>query len=136
MKILIVRLDHLGDLLLMTPLIRALSQAGHQVDLVVPRVFCPIFDHNPHCQNVFTIEEIAPDFPREWFRFGRWMRTKTYDGILLPEAIPRQLLLSSFLSGAGVRIAMRAGLLGRLTLHRCIAAGPGFTDGRHYSDLQ
>ena len=43
-RVVIVRLDHLGDLMLMTPLVRALHVGGWAVDLVVPGWLRPLFE--------------------------------------------------------------------------------------------
>jgi heptosyltransferase-2 len=136
MKILIVRLDHLGDLLLATPLLRALARAGHEVDLVVPRVFLPLFAFNPHVRECLAMEEVSPGFPASWLRFGAWMRRRKYEVVLLPNPRPRALLLSSLFSGAKKRVALQGGIVGRLTGHRCLRIGPAFAQRRHYADVQ
>ncbi len=135
MKILLVRLDHIGDLLLTTPLVRALARGGHEVELVVPRALLPLLEANPHVRAAFAVEDIAPAFPALWRPLRDWMRARLYDTILLPNAHPRALLRCSFGSGARRRLAMQAGILGRLTSHRCLRIGPAMEGGRHYSDL-
>jgi ADP-heptose:LPS heptosyltransferase len=135
-KILIIRLDHLGDLVLMTPLVRALAKAGHEVEFIAPRWLNVIFEGNPHLASTFAIEDLAPDFPRDWRRLSAWIRPRKYDCLLLPNSWPRQLLWCSFFSGVRQRFAMQAGVMGRITLHRCLRLGPGFMQGRHFVDIQ
>jgi len=131
MRVLIVRLDHLGDVLLTTPLIRAAVNAGHETHVLV-RVHCapPIAD-NPRV-TLHTIEEVAPGFPAGWRKLGAWMGN--FDMILLPYAKPWQLLLASAVSGVRRRIAMWGGLLGRLTLHECLRSGMR-TRARHFAEI-
>lgn len=134
-KILLARTDHIGDLVLTTPLIRALARAGHAVEVVVPRALRPVLEENPHVREVFSLEEIAPDFPRVWRPLRDWMRGRGYDCVLLPNACPRALLFCSLGSGAPRRLAMQAGILGRLTFHRCLKVKGAMMSGRHFSDI-
>ena len=136
MKILLIRLDHLGDLVLTTPLIRALVRAGHAVDVVVPRWLRPVLEGNPHLRGSFSLEDIAPQFPAPWEPLRDWMRSRDYDCVLLPNARPRALLWCSLGSGALRRIAMQAGIWGRLTGHRCLRVKKAMLKGRHFSDIQ
>jgi ADP-heptose:LPS heptosyltransferase len=135
-KILLIRLDHLGDILLSTPLLRALARAGHAVDVVMPGWLRPVLAGNPHLAETFAIEEIAPGFPAGWRALRDWMRRRAYDCILLPNPNPRVLLRCSLGSGARQRLAMQAGPWGRVTLHRCLRTRDAMEGGRHYSDLQ
>jgi ADP-heptose:LPS heptosyltransferase len=133
MRILIVRLDHLGDVILTTPLVRSAVKAGHQVHVLV-RESCSAVFAGDSAVTTHAIEQVAPHFPSAWPTLARWMRAQSFDTILLPYAKPPQLLLASAFSGAKQRIAMWGGLLGRLTLHRCLRSG--IQDGdRHFSDI-
>lgn len=120
MNILVVRLDHLGDLLLTTPMIRALAHAGHTVDVLVKDSLRPIFERSPYVGENFGIEEICSGFPRRWWRLGRWMRTRKYDVIILAYAKERRLCFASAFSGAKRKLAMWAGVWGRVTGHECL----------------
>jgi ADP-heptose:LPS heptosyltransferase len=133
MRVLIVRLDHLGDVLLTTPLIRAAVKSGAEVHLLVRESCVPIFSAGT-AVTTHTIESVAPGFPGDWITLARWMRAQRFHTILLPYARPRQLLLASAFSGARRRIAMWGGILGRLTLHQCLRSG--MREGaRHFSDI-
>lgn len=136
MKILLTRLDHLGDLILTTPLIRALAKAGHTVDVLTLKSLLPVLEENPFVHDTYGIEHVVPGFPKDWRRLRTWMQVRGYEGMLLPNPKPRQLLCCSFGSGARVRIALQAGIWGRLTLHQCLTVSASFRKGRHYSDLQ
>jgi ADP-heptose:LPS heptosyltransferase len=131
MRVLIVRLDHLGDVLLTTPLIRAAAKAGNEVHVLVRENCATLFAANT-AVTTHILERVAPDFPRRWWALGGWMRRGKYDIILLPYAKPPQLLLASALSGAPRRIAMWGGILGRLTLHQCLRSGMRH-GARHFS---
>jgi ADP-heptose:LPS heptosyltransferase len=133
-RVLIVRLDHLGDLLLTTPLIRALAGAGHRVTAVVRSSLRPVLRRNPNCAEVHAVEDLCGTVESGWLTFGRWMREQSFDLVILPYSRPRELLLASLLSRAPVRVAMWGGLLGRLTGHRCLRSG--IREGRrHMSDI-
>lgn len=118
-RVAIVRLDHLGDVLLTTPLARAFHREGWAVDMVVPAAWRPLFDNNPHVAAAHAIESIAPGFPPGWPRLARWLRSRDYEIICLPNANRSQLLASLF-SGVSRRYAMWSGVWGRLTLHQCL----------------
>lgn len=133
MRVLIVRLDHLGDVLLTTPLVRAAVKAGHQVHVLVRENCAAPFKGNT-AVTAHLLEQVSPGFPKSWWRLGGWMRSQKFDLVLLPYAKPPQLLLASALSGAKRRIAMWAGLLGRLTLHECLRSGMR-AGARHFSDI-
>lgn len=134
MKVLIIRTDHLGDVVLMTPLVRALALAGHQVSVTVPRAVMPVFSHNPRLTACHAMEDIAPNFPQSWRSLSRWLRTQQLDVLILPQAGSKQLLWASALSGIPTRIAMWAGVWGRLTGHRCLRSGM-LKSSRHFSDI-
>jgi ADP-heptose:LPS heptosyltransferase len=133
MRVLIVRLDHLGDVLLTTPLIRAAAKAGNEVHILIREQCAPLFAGNPAI-TTHILERVAPGFPRGWWRLGGWMRRRKFEIILLPYAKPPQLLLASALSGARRRIAMWGGIPGRLTLHQCLRSGMR-KGARHFSEI-
>lgn len=122
MKTLVVRLDHLGDLLLTTPLVRALSVGGHSVHVLVQDSLKPIFVGSLFVQGCFGIEEVAPRFPKAWWQLSSWMRRGEYDCVILAYGKQARLCLASGFSGAKRRIAMWSGVWGRLTGHECLAS--------------
>lgn len=122
MKTLVVRLDHLGDLLLTTPLVRALSLGGQSVDVLVQDALQSVFENSPYTRQCFGIGAVAPGFPARWWTLGRWMRQQKYDVVILAYAREPRLCLASALSGAKRRIAMWSGAWGRLTGHECLAS--------------
>lgn len=134
MKILIIRIDRLGDVLLCTPIVRSLSKAGNQVSIIVRRQNMCIFNENPYVTEIYALEDLWPDFPKRWLSFSRWIRLQRYNVIILPHAKPRELLFASIFSGIRKRIAMWSGIWGRLTLHKCLRSGvkKGL---RHFSDI-
>ena len=132
-RVLIVRLDHLGDVILTTPLVRSAVKAGHEVHVLVHANCVAPFAGNP-AVTIHVIEQVAPDFPRRWWRLGAWMRAQHFDMVILPHAKPPHLLLASVLSGARRRIAMWSGIAGRLTFHQCLRSGIQ-SGQRHFSDI-
>lgn len=133
-RILVIRMDHLGDMMLTTPLVRALAVAGHAVQVIVPAAFVPVFEHSPRVKEVWGMETICPGFPQNWRPLARWIRQQKFDAILLPYALQRELLWASFFSGVQTRIAMWAGLWGRLTLHRCLSSRI-LEEPRYFADI-
>jgi ADP-heptose:LPS heptosyltransferase len=119
-KTLVVRLDHLGDVVLTTPLIRALALGGHTVDVLVKQAFEPILKHSPYIRECFAQEAIAPGFPKGWWKLGAWMREGGYNNIVVPYAREKRLCFASMISGADARIAMWSGIWGRVTGHKCL----------------
>lgn len=134
MQFCVIRLDHLGDLILTTPLLRAVSRAGYQVDVVCSAYAKPLLDAHPCLRQSFAMEEIAPGFPKAWPTLARWLRSRRYDAVLLPYAQPHQLLLASAFSGAPRRVAMWGGVWGRLTMHTCIRSRI-LENPRHFCDV-
>ncbi len=134
MRTLVVRLDHLGDLLLTTPLVRALAIAGHEVDVLVRQAVAPVFAHSPHVRDCICIEKVAPGFPVRWWQLSRWLRSRHYDLIVLPYAKEKRLCFASAFSSAPRRIAMWSGIWGRLTLHQCLRSEI-LTDPRPFSQI-
>ena len=134
MKVLIVRHDHLGDLVLTTPLIRALSLAGQQVTVIARRSSLPVLEGNPHVRNLLAMEDLAPDYPRGILALGSGIRKLQPDLVLVPHAKPRWLLLSVRAGYWGKVIAMYGGVISRLLLCRSLRSGlPNHL--RHISDI-
>ncbi|MGH8048811.1 MAG: glycosyltransferase family 9 protein [Chthoniobacterales bacterium] len=118
----IVRADHIGDLVLTTPMIRALAKAGWDVDVVAPPIV-KLLEGNPHVRSLYDLRAICPDWPAGWGCLAAFLRRRKYKAVLLPFARPLPLLYASALSGARHRIAMWAGIAGRLTGHTCVRSG-------------
>lgn len=115
----VVRADHIGDLLLTTPVIRALARAGWEVDVVAPAHVC-LLEGNPSVRRLAVLSDICPAWPRDWPRLAGWLRRGRYHAVLLPFARPWPLLAASVLSGARKRIAMWGGIAARLTGHHAL----------------
>lgn len=133
-KILVIRMDHLGDVVLTTPLVRALALAGNDVQVIVPKAFLPVFEHSPRVSAAWSMEEVCPGFPDAWRPLARWIRAQRFDAVLLPYAREKKLLWASFCSGAKTRIAMWSGVWGRLTLHRCLSSRM-LEEPRYFGDI-
>ena len=58
--VLVIRDMGLGDMLLITPLLRALSARGILVDVQTLSRYQPLFDGNPSVRRTFSLEEEAP----------------------------------------------------------------------------
>ena len=134
MNIVIIRQDHLGDLVLTTPLIRALSLAGHQVTVVARRSSLPVLEGNPHVSRLVALEDLAPEFPRGILALGSGIRKLRPDLILVPDAKPTKMLLGVRAGFFGKIITMRGGAASRFLLCRSLSSGlPSRL--RHYSEV-
>ncbi len=81
-KILLLRLSSIGDIVLTTPLIRALRRSFPQarIDFVVKTNFAELVAHNPHLNTVHRVNAEAG-----WLglvQLGRHLRSMRYDAVL------------------------------------------------------
>lgn len=120
MKILIIRQDHLGDLVLTTPLIRALHHAGHQVTVIARQANLPALDGNPHISALIPLEKLAPNFPKRPWVLGAGVRSLMPDLVLVPHASPSGLLVGLRCGYLGPIIAMWGGVMSRILLCRSL----------------
>lgn len=134
MKILVIRQDHLGDLILTTPLFRALAQAGHHVEVVCRQSSLPVLTGNPHIAGSYGLEDIAPKFPANWWMLSRWIGKLKPDVVLLPHARPPLLPTAVRFGFWGHVITMWGGVPARLLGCRSLRSGLPATP-RHMSDI-
>lgn len=80
-KILVVRLDRIGDLLITTPFIRALKTAipSIQIDMLVSSLNAPVIQYNKDIHNIYTYnkKKCFSFLPKLWK-----MRHQKYDAII------------------------------------------------------
>ena len=58
MKVLIIRFSSIGDVVLTTPVIRAIAQqTDFEVHFLTKARFAPVLDHNPYLSKIYTIEK-------------------------------------------------------------------------------
>jgi ADP-heptose:LPS heptosyltransferase len=119
MNICIIRADHLGDLVLTTPLMRELHQAGHQVDVLCRAAHLPALDRLPFIHHAQALETISPGFSSRWSDLAAWLRNRKYDRLLLPYAKPKELLFAARMSGSHLT-CMWGGIWSRLLLCRSL----------------
>lgn len=102
-RILLIRLKGIGDVILSTPLVRALRKAFPQAKIhFLTRSFAtPILQHNPYVDHVLVHpEKTASVF--ELLRFIRGLRAARYDWVLDLAAEPRSAWLT-LATGASLR---------------------------------
>ena len=58
-KVLVIRFSAIGDVVLTSPIIRALKLAGFQVDYVVKEKFKNAIENNQNIDKLFTLEQEA-----------------------------------------------------------------------------
>lgn len=131
-RVVVLRADRLGDLVLTTPLLRALAQARWQVDVVCRRDFLPVLENNPHVAAAKTLEDLCPGWPHNWRSLARHLRQKNYDAILIPHAAPPPLLWASAFSGAPFRLVLSGGKWSQATLHAMMPSEIAGSDA-HYA---
>jgi ADP-heptose:LPS heptosyltransferase len=103
-KILVIRLKAIGDVLLATPVVRALRKAhpSSTLHFLTHAVAEPLIRHDPRLDRV--IVHPRKDGPLgERLRFFRDLRAERYDLVLDLESTPRSAVLT-FVTGAPVRV--------------------------------
>jgi heptosyltransferase-2 len=63
MRLLVIRLSSIGDILLTTPILRAIKAAvqSAEIDFLTKPTFTPLLQGNPNLTNIFTTEKFKPD---------------------------------------------------------------------------
>ncbi len=56
-KVLVIRFSSIGDIVLTSPIVRALKSSGFQVDYVVKRKFKNAIENNQNVDKIFTLEQ-------------------------------------------------------------------------------
>jgi ADP-heptose:LPS heptosyltransferase len=116
-RVAVLRTDRLGDLLLTTPLLRALAAARWEVSVVCPRAFLPVLEGNPHVADAMGLEDICPLWPADWRSLARHLRAARYDALLIPQAKPPALMWASLASGTPYRLVLYGGRWASWTFH-------------------
>ncbi len=122
-KILLVRQDHLGDVLLMTPLIRALAKGGASVTCACRRAVQPVLFGNPHVAACHAIEDVGGDVDRSPSRFAGWIRRQGFGVYILPFPSSRSLIWAGLLGGARYRLTAGGGIWTRVCGFRQVRTG-------------
>lgn len=110
-KILLIRLDHIGDLLMTTPALRALRNAYPKADihLLVKEATSEVLKLNPNLDRIitynapWTIAKGKRATTRETIRLLAGLKRERYDCVIDFRADPREALLSLF-TGAPNRL--------------------------------
>ncbi|HJT25404.1 MAG TPA: glycosyltransferase family 9 protein, partial [bacterium] len=102
-RILLIRLKGIGDVILSTPLVRALRKAFPQAEIhFLTRSLCaPILKHNPYVDRVLVHPEKSAS-SWELLRFLQSLRSARYDWVLDLAAEPRSAWLT-LATGASLR---------------------------------
>lgn len=137
-QILIIRLGRLGDVVLATPLVRALRRAfpDSQVDWVIKQEFAPLLQGLPGLRQVIALDtrEGLPGL----LRLAREIRGRRYDLVVDLHGVPRSYLLCAR-SGATMRRRYRKWLLRRRLLTglgwNLLRGAPGVAE-RYFTALE
>src|ERR1700733_5736906 len=97
-KILIIQLKRAGDVIVTTPVIKALHQAlpDAKIDFLVDKPFAPLLENNPDLHHVQIY-----DRDHTWATWRR-LRAASYDWIFDFQSSPRSILAGLY-SGTKVR---------------------------------
>ncbi len=141
-NILVIRLDHIGDLLFATPVFRAIKEAYPKVrlDVLISRHNKDIIKNNPFVDEIMTYD--APWFKRkngrliklrEFIRLAKVLRREKYDiGIDLRGDL-RHIILMSL---AGIKYKIGYGITGGgFFLDKEVSYYPQVHEVEHNSDL-
>jgi ADP-heptose:LPS heptosyltransferase len=131
-RVVVLRADRLGDLILTTPLLRALAAAHWRVEVVARREFLPVLENNPHVVAMHALEDLCPRWPRGWWSLARHLRRSHFDAVLIPQAAPPALAWASYFSRAPYRLVLYGGKWASLTLHERVPADLAESSG-HYA---
>ncbi|WP_457755364.1 glycosyltransferase family 9 protein [Thermovibrio ammonificans] len=102
MKVLIIQLRQLGDVLLSTPLARALKEKGVKVHFLTSEAGRDIVEGNPFIDGIETLKEGS----RELLKTALALRKEGFDAVIDAQRTGRSRLIT-LLSGAPLRVAFR-----------------------------
>lgn len=135
-KILVIRLDDIGDVILATPVLRNLKESfpDATIDLMVKSSTQDVVVNNPWVNRIWTLEPFwmrtaKPSGPMRWLLLIRQLRKEGYDLVLELRGNPFNLILA-FLSGSRHRVGYGAQGLGFLLT----AVVPYDNNARHEID--
>ena len=103
MRVLVIQLRRLGDLLMVTPLLRQLRRAfpAARVDLLCEASGLPLLRLNPHLEEILTLP--ARSTAVDLLDMARQLRARRYDWVIDAQGLPKTALLAR-LSGATMRL--------------------------------
>lgn len=101
-RFLIIRLSSIGDIILTTPLVRALRKAypDSLIDYLVKEEFSELLLNNPHIDNVYTVN--SGKGLKEIFRWRKKIKRNRYTSIFDLHRSIRSILMTIRLSGVKI----------------------------------
>jgi heptosyltransferase-2 len=133
-RILIIRQDRIGDVILSTPLPREIKRhwPDAHVAMMVRGYTRDLLLHNPHVDEILTDDFTAENRQATFWRQVRELRRRRFSHalMLLPRARYNYL---TFLAGIPVRVGVGAILYHLITGVRCVMRH-GYSDRRHEAD--
>ncbi len=70
MKLLVIRFNSIGDLVLVSPTVKVLAQEGHKIHFLVKDAFTDMMSLNPHIEKVLPFKSLDQDLINELRSFG------------------------------------------------------------------
>ena len=141
-RILVIRLDNIGDVVMTTPLIRELKKIfkNAKIDILVNPYAAQVIKSNPNISNIypyyafwFNRSHTLWDFFKEFVQIIRILKRKRYDLVIEPRGDIRNMLFA-FILGIKRRLGFnRTG--GAYMLTDALDYKPGKHFIRHQQDL-
>jgi heptosyltransferase III len=107
LRILVIRHERIGDLLMMTPMIRglALSREEITIDVLASPENAPVLDGNPHISEVHCFQRMKWwTYPALWRTLRRARYDVVIDGRVNPKRVTATTPLLLYMTGARVRV--------------------------------
>lgn len=118
LSIAILRDDHLGDMILTTPLTRALQRGGWDVTMVGPTPWKPLFVGNDSASYV-DWKTVVDKGNLSILAIAAWLHRRKFSHAIVPYYSPR-LFLAVLFAGIPHRYCQMGRILGRLTMNHCL----------------
>lgn len=117
--VLLIQLKRVGDVLLCTPLVRALraDRADRRILFLTEEPNREVLRGNPAIDAILTIPD--PMRPGDWWRIVRRLRAESIDTVIDCSGTPRSCLLTA-LSGAPTRVGFRVRAPRRFAYNRVV----------------
>jgi len=132
LKIAVMRTDHLGDMVLTTPLARAFHSGGASVTVFGPGRWEAVWKSNPHAGHV-SLDQFQGTPARFVTGLARRLRAGRFSHAVVPHHDSR-LFFAALAAGIPRRYCHFGGISGRMALFHCIRSGLN-SKPRHFSDV-
>lgn len=111
-KILIIRLDHIGDMILTTPIFSAFKKKypHSEIHVLCRSLTKPIIDNNPYVDKIILFNSpwfARNDKSKKWYKQIKKLKKEKYDLVVELKADPRNILLTALIGGYNIGFGSR-----------------------------